>query len=156
MAIQYLSSLNIDGGITTGSSSTIAGATFTSGLAMSTNKITALGDPTQAQDAATKNYVDSLSVGVTEVDASGTKNGLTLTTTPATGIISTGTVVLGGTLSISNNDWSGNDLSVANGGTGASTAGAALINLGGSNVGINIFEATDPSAVTFLRANADN
>ena len=139
MAIKYLSDLNIDGEI-----------------AMGTNKITGLGDPSAAQDAATKNYVDSISVGVTEVDANSTKNGLTLTTSPATGITSTGSVVLAGTLQISNDDWNGNDLAIINGGTGASTAGSALINLGGSNVGINLFEMTDPAAVRFIRINANN
>ena len=90
MAIKYLSDLNIDGEI-----------------AMGTNKITGLGDPSAAQDAATKNYVDSISVGVTEVDANSTKNGLTLTTSPSTGITSTGSVVLAGTLQISNDDCAG-------------------------------------------------
>jgi hypothetical protein len=37
-----------------------SGSTMTGALAMGTNKITGLGDPTLAQDAATKNYIDTV------------------------------------------------------------------------------------------------
>ena len=36
------------------------GSTMSGALAMGTNKITGLGDPTNAQDAATKNYIDTV------------------------------------------------------------------------------------------------
>lgn len=47
-------------------------------------------------------------------------------------------------------------LAVANGGTGATTAAAARTNLGATTVGANIFTAANPSAITFLKVNADN
>jgi hypothetical protein len=53
---------------------------------------------------------------VTSVGGTGTVNGLTLTGTVTT----SGNLTLGGTLTINNSDWSGTDLSLANGGTGAS------------------------------------
>lgn len=62
--------------------------------------------------------------------------------TPATG--TAGAVTLAGTLNL------------ANGGTGATTAAAARTNLGATTVGANIFTATNPSAITFLKVNADN
>ena len=37
----------------------LAGGTMTGAIAMSTNKITGVGDPTAAQDASTKNYTDT-------------------------------------------------------------------------------------------------
>lgn len=40
----------------------LAGGTMTGAIAMGTNKITGMGDPTSAQDAATKNYVDTAAI----------------------------------------------------------------------------------------------
>lgn len=89
---------------------------------------------------------------VTSVSGAGSVNGLTLTGTVTT----SGDLTLGGTLAISNDDWSGADLAVANGGTGASTAAAAITNLGATTVGGNLFTLTNPSAVRFIRINANN
>jgi hypothetical protein len=47
-------------------------------------------------------------------------------------------------------------LALANGGTGATTAAAARTNLGATTVGSNLFTLTNPSAISFLRVNADN
>jgi hypothetical protein len=47
-------------------------------------------------------------------------------------------------------------LSVAKGGTGATAAAGARTNLGATTVGGNVFTLTNPSAITFLRFNADN
>jgi hypothetical protein len=71
----------------------LAGGTMTGAIAMGTNKITGLGTPTDATDAATKSYVDSAAQGIdwkasvraatTEnidlVNAPGTIDGVTLT-----------------------------------------------------------------------------
>jgi hypothetical protein len=53
-------------GLTTdlGNKLALAGGTMSGAIAMGTNKITGLGDPTSAQDAATKSYVDSAAQGI--------------------------------------------------------------------------------------------
>ena len=63
----------------------LTGGTMTGAIAMSTNKITGLGDPTANQDAATKAYVDSASTGITD-------------------IVSDTTPQLGGNLDVNGND----------------------------------------------------
>ncbi len=78
---------------------------------------------------------------VTSVSGSGGTTGLTLT---GGAITTSGTLTLGGTLAL------------ANGGTGATTAAAARTNFGATTVGSNLFTLTNPSAIRFIRVNADN
>jgi hypothetical protein len=47
-------------------------------------------------------------------------------------------------------------VALANGGTGGSNASSARSNLGATTVGENIFTLLNPSAIRFLRLNADN
>lgn len=78
---------------------------------------------------------------VTSIDASGGTTGLTFSGGPVT---TSGTLTMAGTLAI------------ANGGTNSTTASGARTNLGATTVGSNLFTLANPSAITFLRFNADN
>jgi hypothetical protein len=78
---------------------------------------------------------------VTSVDVSGGTTGLTSSGGPIT---TSGTITLAGTLA------------VANGGTGSTSAPGARTNLGATSVGSNLFTLGNPSAIRFLRVNADN
>ena len=67
----------ITGGLTTTASSSLAGANMSAGIAMGTNAITGMADPSSAQDAATKAYVDG---------ALPTVNNATITINTSTGL----------------------------------------------------------------------
>jgi uncharacterized membrane protein len=90
---------------------------------------------------------------VNSVAGTGTVNGITLTGT----VTNSGSLTLGGALSnVSLSSQVTGTLPIGNGGTGATTAALARTALGATTVGGNVFTLTNPSAVTFLRFNADN
>lgn len=71
-----------------------------------------------------------------------TFSGGTTGLTPSTA--TSGAITLGGTLI------------VGNGGTGSTTAAGARTNLGATTIGSNLFTSANPTAIRFLRTNADN
>ena len=110
------------------------------------NKITVSGgDLVSASNGAAVIDTSGGGGGSVSITTSGSPNGLTITATPTT-ITGTGAIALGGTLAISNADWSGTDLAVANGGTGASDAPTARTNLGAASSGAN----SDITSITGL------
>ena len=90
---------------------------------------------------------------VAQVTGSGTVQGITL----SGNVTSTGSLTLSGSLSaVDLTSQVSNILPIANGGTGANTAGNARTNLGATTVGANFFTLTNPSAIRYPQINADN
>lgn len=71
---------------------------------------------------------------------------LTLGGSPTAALLAATSLTLG---------WTG-QLALTRGGTGAATAADARTNLGATTVGSNLFTLSNPSAIRFLRVNADN
>ena len=67
----------------------LSGGTMTGAIAMGTNKITGMGDPTSAQDAATKNYVDTAAIAPSNLTGVITSVGPVTSTGAQTGTGST-------------------------------------------------------------------
>jgi len=88
--------ITVTGGVTTTSSSSLAGANMSAGIAMGTNAITGMADPSSAQDAATKAYVDSQISGVPQgtVTSVATGSGLTGGTITSSGTLSVDSTVI--------------------------------------------------------------
>jgi hypothetical protein len=124
-------------GSISGNASTVTTNANLTGVVTSTGNATTIanGNITNAMLANSTFFIGTTSISLGRTSAAQTLTGVTIDGNSAnvTGIVA-----------------------VANGGTGASTAAAARTNLGATTVGGNLFTLTNPSAITFLRINADN
>jgi hypothetical protein len=104
-----------------------------------------IGGSTVTASVTELNYVDGVTSAIqTQLDAKAVKaNNLSDLTNAATARTNLGLGSLAIKSTVNNDDWSGTDLSVANGGTGSSTASGAVSNLGftitASSVGTNSY-----------------
>lgn len=150
--ISGLTNSNLSGsaGIT---NANLANSTI-SGKALGTNldTLTMGVSGTGLSGSATYNGSAAATFTVTS-NATNANTGSTIVARDASGNFSAGTITA--TLSGNATNVSGT-VAVANGGTGATSAPTARTNLGATTVGSNVFTLTNPSAITFLRVNADN
>jgi len=108
---------------------------------------TANSDSRIPSQKAVKTYVDNSTLaGAALTKTDDTNITLTLGGSPTTALVHAASLTLG---------WNGT-LAVARGGTGSGTAAGARTNLGASTTGANLFTVSDPSAIRFVKINADN
>jgi hypothetical protein len=134
-----------NGNLTAG---TLNGATITGGSLSTTqvNGITTANIVLTSGSYADPAWITSLAKS--KVGLANVENTALSTWAGSSNITTLGTIASG--------TWQGSTIGLAYGGTGATTASGARTNLGATTVGGNLFTLTNPSAVTFIRINADN
>jgi hypothetical protein len=134
-----------NGNLTAG---TLNGATITGGTLSTTavNGVTTANIVLTSGSYADPSWITSLAKS--KVGLGSVENTALSTWAGSSNITTLGTVTSG--------VWNGTDIAIADGGTGSSTAAGARTNLGATTVGGNLFTLTNPSAITFIRINADN
>ena len=130
---------------------TLAVANGGTGATTSTTAFNALA-PTQTGNTGKFLTTDGTTTSWATISGTGTVTSVAMTV-PAFLSVTGSPITSSGTLAVS---LSGSALPIANGGSGATTAQVARTNFGATTVGSNLFTLTNPSAVTYLRVNADN